>query len=167
MKRPYQITGAVFIVFSAFILRESLELEFYTSIGPGALNVVTAAGVAMANRLPLLIISGDTFVSRVPDPVLQQIEQFSAPSVTANDAFRPVVRYWDRITSPEQLLQSLPQAVGVLLDPAECGPVFLGLPQDVHAARFLADFIAREDSYRSASRRLLGNFHRLAGLLSR
>jgi 3D-(3,5/4)-trihydroxycyclohexane-1,2-dione acylhydrolase (decyclizing) len=107
-----------------------------TSIGPGALNVVTAAGVAMANRLPLLIISGDTFASRVPDPVLQQIEQFSAPSLTANDAFRPVVRYWDRITSPEQLLQSLPQAVGVLLDPAECGPVFLGLPQDVQAQAY-------------------------------
>ncbi|HXR55047.1 MAG TPA: 3D-(3,5/4)-trihydroxycyclohexane-1,2-dione acylhydrolase (decyclizing), partial [Acidimicrobiales bacterium] len=104
-----------------------------SSIGPGALNMVTAAGVAMADRLPLLLLAGDTFTSRVPDPVLQQIEHPGAPSITANDAFRAVVRFWDRITRPEQLVQSLPQALRVLLDPSECGPVFLALPQDTQA----------------------------------
>ena len=112
-----------------------------SSIGPGALNMVTAAGVAMANRLPVLLLSGDTFQSRLPDPVLQQVEHFGDPSTTANDAFRPVVRYWDRITRPEQVIQSLPQAVATLLDPADCGPAFLALPQDVQAEAF--DFPAR------------------------
>jgi 3D-(3,5/4)-trihydroxycyclohexane-1,2-dione acylhydrolase (decyclizing) len=107
-----------------------------TSIGPGALNTVTAAGVAMANRLPLLLLLGDTFQSRLPDPVLQQIEHFDAPSVTANDALKPVSRYWDRIVRPEQLLTSLPQAIGVLLDPADCGPATLCLPQDVQGEAF-------------------------------
>jgi 3D-(3,5/4)-trihydroxycyclohexane-1,2-dione acylhydrolase (decyclizing) len=102
-----------------------------SSIGPGALNMVTAAGVAHSNRLPVLLISGETFSNRRPDPVLQQIERFDDPTVTANDAFRPVTRYWDRITHPEQLLQSLPQATAAMLDPAECGPAFLALPQDV------------------------------------
>ncbi len=82
------------------------------SIGPGRLNMVTAAGVAMANRLPLLLLVGDTHTSRLPDPVLQQIETPRAPSVTANDAFRAVARYWDRVTRPEQVVQSLPQALG-------------------------------------------------------
>ena len=104
-----------------------------SSIGPGALNMVTAAGIAHANRLPVLLLSGDTFVNRVPDPVLQQVEPFGDPSVTVNDAFRPVTRYWDRIAHPAQLLQSLPQAVATMLDPADCGPAFLGLPQDVQA----------------------------------
>lgn len=104
-----------------------------TSIGPGATNMVTAAGVAMANRLPVLFIAGDTFTSRLPDPVLQQVEHFGTPSTTVNDAFRPVVRYWDRITHPAQLLSSLPQAVATMLDPADCGPAFIGLPQDVAA----------------------------------
>ena len=107
-----------------------------TSIGPGALNMVTAAGVAMANRLPVLLLAGDTFQSRLPDPVLQQVEHFGAPSTTVNDAFRAVVRYWDRITRPEQLLGSLPQAIATLLDPAECGPAFIALPQDVQAEAF-------------------------------
>ena len=107
-----------------------------TSIGPGALNTVPAAGVAMANRLPLLLLLGDTFVSRAPDPVLQQIERFDSPSTTANDALKPVSRYWDRLTSPSQLLSTLPQAIGVLLDPADCGPVTLCLPQDVQAQAF-------------------------------
>jgi 3D-(3,5/4)-trihydroxycyclohexane-1,2-dione acylhydrolase (decyclizing) len=104
-----------------------------TSIGPGALNVVTAAGIALANRLPLLILSGDTFANRLPDPVLQQVEHPHDPTRTANDAFRPVVRYWDRITHPSQLMQTLPQVVSLLLDPADCGPAFLALPQDVQA----------------------------------
>jgi len=107
-----------------------------SSIGPGATNFITAAGVAMANRLPVLFISGDTFHSRLQDPVIQQVEHFGAPSTTVNDGFRPVVRYWDRITHPAQLLSSLPQMVGTLLDPADCGPVFLGLPQDVAAESY-------------------------------
>lgn len=101
-----------------------------TSIGPGALNMVTAAGVAMANRLPVLLIAGDTFANRLPDPVLQQVEHFGDPTITANDAFKSVVRYWDRITLPEQLIQSLPQAIATMLDPADCGPAFIGLAQD-------------------------------------
>jgi 3D-(3,5/4)-trihydroxycyclohexane-1,2-dione acylhydrolase (decyclizing) len=104
-----------------------------SSIGPGATNMVTAAACAHANRLPLLILSGDTFASRIPDPALQQIEDFGTPSTTVNDAFRPVTRYWDRIVKPEQLAHSLPQVVATLLDPADCGPAFLGLPQDVQA----------------------------------
>jgi 3D-(3,5/4)-trihydroxycyclohexane-1,2-dione acylhydrolase (decyclizing) len=107
-----------------------------SSIGPGALNMVTAAGIAHANRLPLLLLSGDTFAGRVPDPVLQQVEHFSDPTTTVNDAFRPVTRYWDRITHPAQILQSLPQALATMLDPAGCGPAFLGLPQDVQAEAF-------------------------------
>ena len=107
-----------------------------SSIGPGATNMVTAAGVAHSNRLPLLLLSGDTFMTRLPDPVLQQVEHFNNPSLTVNDAFKAVTRYWDRIVKPEQLLQSLPQAVATLLDPADCGPVFLALPQDVQAEAF-------------------------------
>jgi 3D-(3,5/4)-trihydroxycyclohexane-1,2-dione acylhydrolase (decyclizing) len=104
-----------------------------SSIGPGALNMVTAAGVAMANRLPVLLLSGDTFASRLPDPVLQQVEHFGDPTVTANDAFRAVTRWWDRINRPTQLLSSLPEAVALMLDPADAGPAFLALPQDVQA----------------------------------
>jgi 3D-(3,5/4)-trihydroxycyclohexane-1,2-dione acylhydrolase (decyclizing) len=107
-----------------------------SSIGPGATNMVTAAAIAHADRLPLLLLSGDTFVSRLNDPVLQQVEHFGDPTITVNDAFRPVTRYWDRITSPEQILQSLPQAVATMLDPEECGPAFIGLPQDVQARAF-------------------------------
>jgi len=107
-----------------------------SSIGPGALNMVTAAGVAHANRLPVLLLSGDIFASRFPDPVLQQVEHFGDPTISVNDAFKPVTRYWDRIARPEQILQSLPQAVATLLDPADCGPVFLGLCQDTQAEAF-------------------------------
>jgi 3D-(3,5/4)-trihydroxycyclohexane-1,2-dione acylhydrolase (decyclizing) len=102
-----------------------------SSIGPGALNMVTAAGVAHANRLPVLLLAGDTFANRVPDPVLQQVEHFANPTITVNDAFRAVTRYWDRITRPEQIIGSLPQAVATMLDPADCGPAFLALAQDV------------------------------------
>src|SRR6266508_908324 len=102
-----------------------------TSIGPGAMNMLTAAGVAHVNRLPVLLLPGDVFAARRPDPVLQQVEDFDDPTVTANDCFRPVCRYWDRITRPEQLMQSLPAAFDVLTDPARCGPVTLALPQDV------------------------------------
>ncbi len=112
------------------------------SIGPGALNMVTAAGVAHANRLPVLLLAGDTFVNRRPDPVLQQLEHFGNPTVTANDAFKAVTRFWDRITHPEQVISSLPQAVAAMLDPADCGPAFLALPQDVQelAADYPAAF---------------------------
>jgi 3D-(3,5/4)-trihydroxycyclohexane-1,2-dione acylhydrolase (decyclizing) len=101
------------------------------SIGPGALNMVTAAGVAHTNRLPVLLLGGDTFVSRRPDPVMQQVEHFGNPTITVNDAFKPVTRYWDRIVHPEQIISSLPQAIAVMLDPADCGPAFIGLPQDI------------------------------------
>jgi 3D-(3,5/4)-trihydroxycyclohexane-1,2-dione acylhydrolase (decyclizing) len=116
-----------------------------SSIGPGATNMVTAAGVAHANRLPVLLLSGDTFAHRLPDPVLQQVEHFGTPSITVNDAFRPVVRFWDRIMRPSQLLASLPQAIATLLDPADCGPAFLALPQDVQAEAydFPESFFAR------------------------
>ena len=107
-----------------------------SSIGPGATNMVTAAGVAHSNRLPLLLLAGDTFASRTPDPVLQQVEHFGVPSTTVNDSFRPVARYWDRITVPDQILTSLPQAIDTMLDPADCGPAFFGLPQDVQAMAF-------------------------------
>ncbi|MGI9606358.1 MAG: 3D-(3,5/4)-trihydroxycyclohexane-1,2-dione acylhydrolase (decyclizing) [Acidimicrobiales bacterium] len=102
-----------------------------SSVGPGATNMVTAAGVAHSNRLPILLISGDTFTSRLPDPVLQQVEHFGDPTATVNDSFRAVSRYWDRITRPEQLTTSLPHAIQTMLDPATSGPAFLGLPQDV------------------------------------
>ncbi|HXV40933.1 MAG TPA: thiamine pyrophosphate-binding protein, partial [Steroidobacteraceae bacterium] len=107
-----------------------------TSVGPGATNLVTAAAVAHANRLPVLLLPGDTFASRQPDPVLQQLEHFDDPTVTANDCLRPVSRYWDRILRPGQLVASLPQALSVLLDPAECGPATLALPQDVQTEAF-------------------------------
>ena len=95
--------------------------------------MVTAAGVAHANRLPVLLLAGDTFAGRAPDPVLQQVEHFGDPTTTVNDAFRPVSRYFDRITRPEQLLASLPQVARVLTDAADAGPVTLALPQDVQA----------------------------------
>jgi 3D-(3,5/4)-trihydroxycyclohexane-1,2-dione acylhydrolase (decyclizing) len=107
-----------------------------TSVGPGATNMVTAAALAHVNRLPVLLLPGDTFASRRPDPVLQQVEDFGEPSVTANDCFRPVARFWDRILRPEQLIASLPQAMSVLTDPADCGPAVLALPQDVQAEAF-------------------------------
>ncbi len=115
-----------------------------TSVGPGATNMVTAAALAHVNRLPVLMLPGDVFASRRPDPVLQQVESFADPTISANDCFRPVARYWDRITRPEQLLASLPQAIRVLTDPAECGPVVLALPQDVQAeaAEFPESFFA-------------------------
>ncbi|EDO25503.1 predicted protein, partial [Nematostella vectensis] len=107
-----------------------------TSVGPGATNMVTAAALAHVNRLPLLLLPGDVFANRRPDPVLQQIENFIDPTMVANDCFKPVSRYWDRITRPEQLITSLPQAIRVLTSPADCGPVTLCLPEDVQAESF-------------------------------
>ena len=138
-----------------------------SSIGPGALNMVTAAGAAMANRLPLLLLVGDTHTSRAPDPVLQQVEHPGAPSVTANDAFRAVSRYWDRITRPEQLVQSLPQALRVLLDPAECGPAVLALPQDTQAEAwdFPREFFRRTVHVTARPRPDLGELERATSAL--
>jgi 3D-(3,5/4)-trihydroxycyclohexane-1,2-dione acylhydrolase (decyclizing) len=107
-----------------------------TSIGPGATNMVTAAAVAHVNRLPVLLLPGDVFAGRRPDPVLQQVEDFSDATVSANDCFRPVSRYFDRITRPEQILTALPRALAVLTDPAECGPATLAMCQDVQAEAF-------------------------------
>ncbi len=104
-----------------------------TSIGPGATNMVTAAAVAHVNRLPVLLLPGDVFANRRPDPVLQQIEDFADGTVSANDCFRPVSRYFDRIARAEQLLSALPRTMSVLTDPANCGPVTLGLCQDTQA----------------------------------
>ena len=107
-----------------------------TSIGPGATNMVTAAAVAHVNRLPLLLLPGDVFASRRPDPVLQQIEDFGDGTVAANDCFRPVSRYFDRITRPEQIIPALARAMQVLTDPAECGPVTLALCQDAQTEAY-------------------------------
>ena len=107
-----------------------------SSIGPGATNMVTAAAVAHVNRLPLLLLPGDVFANRRPDPVLQQIENFADGTVSANDCFRPVSRYFDRITRPEQIINALQRAMAVLTDPAECGPVTLALCQDVQAEAY-------------------------------
>ncbi|MEO4001067.1 3D-(3,5/4)-trihydroxycyclohexane-1,2-dione acylhydrolase (decyclizing) [Mesorhizobium sp. CAU 1732] len=104
-----------------------------TSIGPGATNLVTAAALAHVNRLPVLLLPGDVFASRIPDPVLQQVESFGDGTVSANDCFRPVSRYFDRITRPEQIIPALARAMQVLTDPADCGPVTLSLCQDVQA----------------------------------
>ncbi|PBB90952.1 3D-(3,5/4)-trihydroxycyclohexane-1,2-dione acylhydrolase (decyclizing) [Mesorhizobium sp. WSM3864] len=107
-----------------------------TSIGPGALNMVTAAALAHVNRLPVLLLPGDVFANRLPDPVLQQAEDFSDGTASVNDCFRPVSRYFDRITRPEQIIPALNRAMQVLTDPAECGPVTLSLCQDVQAEAY-------------------------------
>jgi 3D-(3,5/4)-trihydroxycyclohexane-1,2-dione acylhydrolase (decyclizing) len=107
-----------------------------TSIGPGALNMVTAAALAHVNRLPVLLLPGDVFANRLPDPVLQQVEDFGDGTTTVNDCFKPVSRYFDRITRPEQIIPALRRAMAVLTDPAECGPVTLSLCQDVQAEAY-------------------------------
>ncbi|WP_338885608.1 3D-(3,5/4)-trihydroxycyclohexane-1,2-dione acylhydrolase (decyclizing) [Xenorhabdus sp. TH1] len=102
-----------------------------SSVGPGAANMVTAAATATANRIPLLLLPGDTFACRQPDPVLQQIEQYGDGTISTNDCFRPVSRYWDRISRPEQLMTAMLHAMRVLTDPADTGAVTICLPQDV------------------------------------
>lgn len=101
------------------------------SAGPGTANLLTSAALAHANRLPMLMLCGDAFMTRLPDPVLQQLEHFGNPTLGTNDAFKPVSRFWDRITHPAQIIQSLPAAIATMIDPADCGPAFIGLPQDV------------------------------------
>ncbi len=107
-----------------------------SSIGPGALNMVTACGTATANRIPLLVLPGDTFACRQPDPVLQQIEQPTSYSITANDSFKAVCKYWDRIVRPEQLMTACLNAMRVLTDPADTGAVCLAMPQDTEGEAF-------------------------------
>jgi 3D-(3,5/4)-trihydroxycyclohexane-1,2-dione acylhydrolase (decyclizing) len=106
------------------------------SAGPGTTNMVTSAAIAHTNRLPLMLLCGDAYATRLPDPVLQQVEHFGNPTLSVTDAFKSVTRFWDRITHPTQLIQSLPAAIATMLDPADCGPVFLGLPQDVQGWAF-------------------------------
>ena len=117
-------------------MRRKRAMVCTTSIGPGATNMVTAAALAHVNRLPVLFLPGDVYASRRPDPVLQQVEDFSDGTVSANDCFRPVSRYFDRITRPEQLLDALPRAVATMIDPATCGPATLAFCQDVQAEAF-------------------------------
>jgi 3D-(3,5/4)-trihydroxycyclohexane-1,2-dione acylhydrolase (decyclizing) len=107
-----------------------------SSIGPGATNMVTAAALAHVNRLPVLLLPGDVFVSRTPDPVLQQVEDATDPTLSANDCFKPVSRYFDRISRPEQIITSLPVAIQTLTDPENCGPVTIALPQDTQAEAY-------------------------------
>jgi 3D-(3,5/4)-trihydroxycyclohexane-1,2-dione acylhydrolase (decyclizing) len=114
-------------------LRRRRAMICTSSIGPGATNMVTAAALAHANRLPVLFLPGDVFATHGPDPVLQQIESFADGTVSANDCFRPVSRYFDRITRPEQLIDALPRVMNTLLDPASCGPATLAFCQDVQA----------------------------------
>ena len=117
-------------------MRRQRAMVCTTSIGPGATNMVTAAALAHVNRLPVLLVPGDVYASRRPDPVLQQVEDFNDASVSANDCFRPVSRWFDRITRPEQLIDSLPKALATMLDPANCGPATLAFCQDVQAEAF-------------------------------
>jgi len=115
------------------------------SAGPGTANLLTSAALAHANRLPMLLLCGDTYATRLPDPVLQQLEHFGNPTFGVNDAFKPMSRYWDRITHPAQIIQSMPAALATMLDPADCGPAFIGLPQDVQgwAYDYPVEFFAR------------------------
>lgn len=123
------------IAYSKQMLRQKI-FAVTTSIGPGAANLVPAAGTALANNIPVLFLPGDTFATRQPDPVLQQIEQEHSIGITTNDALKPVSRYWDRITRPEQLMSSLIRAFEVLTDPAKAGPVTICLSQDVEGEAF-------------------------------
>jgi 3D-(3,5/4)-trihydroxycyclohexane-1,2-dione acylhydrolase (decyclizing) len=123
------------IAFAKSNMRQRI-MAVTTSIGPGATNLVTAAALAHVNRIPLLLLPGDTFASRAPDPVLQQVEGFDSGDISANDTLRTVVRYFDRLMRPEQLLNALPRAIQTMTDPARCGPVCLALPQDVQALAY-------------------------------
>ncbi|MBF9002375.1 3D-(3,5/4)-trihydroxycyclohexane-1,2-dione acylhydrolase (decyclizing) [Vibrio nitrifigilis] len=119
--------------------KQSLRQQIYactSSIGPGAANMVTAAATATANHIPLLLLPGDTYATRQPDPVLQQVEQPHDLSISTNDAFKPVCKYWDRVTRPEQLMTACINAMRVLTDPADTGAVTIALPQDVQGEAY-------------------------------
>ena len=117
-------------------MRRRRAMACTSSIGPGATNMVTAAALAHVNRLPVLFLPGDVYASRRPDPVLQQVEDFGDGTISANDCFRPVSRYFDRIARPEQLLDALPRAMAIMTDPADCGPATLAFCQDVQAEAY-------------------------------
>ncbi|GHH97774.1 3D-(3,5/4)-trihydroxycyclohexane-1,2-dione acylhydrolase (decyclizing) [Neobacillus kokaensis] len=124
---------------AAAFAKQKLRRQIFactSSVGPGAANMITAAATATANNLPVLLLPGDTFASRQPDPVLQQIEQVHDASITTNDAFRPVSKYWDRVNRPEQLMSALLNAMRVLTNPADTGAVTIALPQDVQGEAF-------------------------------
>ena len=116
--------------------RRNATLAVTSSIGPGATNMVTGAALATINRLPVLLLPGDTYATRRQGPVLQQLENPSAADVSVNDCFRPVARFFDRITRPEQLLTALPEAMRVLTSPSETGAVVIALPQDIQSEAF-------------------------------
>ncbi|KKB91027.1 3D-(3,5/4)-trihydroxycyclohexane-1,2-dione acylhydrolase (decyclizing) [Bacillus subtilis] len=119
--------------------KQMLRRKIYavsTSVGPGAANLVAAAGTALANNIPVLLIPADTFATRQPDPVLQQMEQEYSAAITTNDALKPVSRYWDRITRPEQLMSSLLRAFEVMTDPAKAGPATICISQDVEGEAY-------------------------------
>ena len=140
-----QSMGFAAAAYAKYYLRQRFML-CTASAGPGTANLVTSAALAMANRLPMLLLCGDNFATRLPDPVLQQVENFNDPTFGVTDAFKPVVRYWDRISHPAQIIQSLPQALQTMLDPADCGPAFIGLPQDVQGWTYdyPAEFFAKK-----------------------
>ncbi|MEC1258974.1 3D-(3,5/4)-trihydroxycyclohexane-1,2-dione acylhydrolase (decyclizing) [Bacillus swezeyi] len=124
--------------------KQMLRRKIYavsTSVGPGSANLVAAAGTALANNIPVLLIPADTFATRQPDPVLQQVEQEYSAAITTNDALKPVSRYWDRITRPEQLMSSLIRAFEVMTDPAKAGPATICISQDVEGEAFDFDEI--------------------------
>src|ERR671918_300374 len=140
--RPQNEQGMVHTAAAYAKMKNRLQAFACTSsIGPGATNMITGAAVATVNRLPVLLLPGDVFASRLPNPVLQQLEHPWSQDVSVNDCFRPVSKYWDRIYRPEQLLSALPDAMRVLTSPAETGAVTLALPQDVQAEAF--DYPAR------------------------
>ena len=113
------------IAYSKTLNRQQI-MACTSSAGPGSTNIVTAAALAHINRIPLLLLPGDTFATRIPDPVLQQLEVYSDHTLTTNDCFKPVSRFFDRITRPEQLLTSLPQAIRILTDPIDTGTAIIG-----------------------------------------
>ncbi|MFJ7724638.1 3D-(3,5/4)-trihydroxycyclohexane-1,2-dione acylhydrolase (decyclizing) [Neobacillus sp. NPDC097160] len=123
------------MAYSKQMLRQKIYVVT-TSVGPGAANLVTAAATALANNIPMLLLPGDTFATRQPDPVLQQVEQEYSLAITTNDALKPVSRYWDRITRPEQLMSSLIRAFEVMTDPGKAGPVTIALAQDVEGEAY-------------------------------
>lgn len=125
-----QSMGFAAAAYTKYHLRNRIML-CTASAGPGTANLYTSAALAHANRLPMLLLCGDAFQTRLPDPVLQQLEHFGNPTIGVNDGFKAVSRYWDRITHPAQIIQSLPAAIATMIDPADCGPAFIGLPQDV------------------------------------
>ena len=125
----------VAVAFAKHMKRKQI-MAVTSSVGPGAANMVTAAATATANNIPVLILPGDVYACRQPDPVLQQIEQINDLSISTNDAFRPVCRYWDRIVRPEQLMSAMISAFRVLTDPANTGAVCIALPQDVEGEAY-------------------------------